>query len=82
MKLKTKKVLLTGADGFVGSHLVEGLLNLGCEVRCFVFYNSFNSWGWLDTLPPELREQLDVFPGNIRDPNGVYEARVMPESGV
>ncbi len=74
MKIKTKKVLLTGADGFIGSHLLEGLLNMGCEVRCFVFYNSFNSWGWLDTLPPELKEQLDVFSGDIRDPNGVYEA--------
>jgi len=74
MKIKSKKVLLTGADGFMGSHMLEGLLNQGCEVRCFVFYNSFNSWGWLDSLPADIREQLDVFSGDIRDPNGVYEA--------
>jgi NAD dependent epimerase/dehydratase len=74
MELKGKKVLVTGADGFIGSHLVEALVNQGCEVRAFVFYNSFNSWGWLDTLNPELLKQLDVFPGDIRDPNGVLTA--------
>lgn len=74
MDLKNKKVLVTGADGFIGSHLVEGLLAQGCDVRSFVFYNSFNSWGWLDTLPPETLKGLDVFAGDIRDPNGVAEA--------
>ena len=46
-----KKVLVTGADGFIGSHLVEELIKEGYEIRAFVFYNSFNTWGWLDTLP-------------------------------
>lgn len=74
MNLKSKKVLVTGADGFIGSHLVEALLAHGCNVRAFVYYNSFNSWGWLDTLPPEVARELDVFSGDIRDPNGVLEA--------
>ncbi len=74
MNLKSKKVLVTGADGFIGSHLVEALLGLGCDVRAFVYYNSFSSWGWLDTLPPDVIRDLDVFSGDIRDPNGVFEA--------
>lgn len=69
-----KKVLVTGADGFIGSHLVEELLNEGYDVRAFVYYNSFNSWGWLDTLPKEKLDQIEVFTGDIRDPNGVKEA--------
>ena len=76
MDLKGKKVLVTGADGFIGSHLVEALVRHGCDVRAFVFYNSFNSWGWLDTVSPELQKNLDVFAGDIRDPNGVREAMV------
>ena len=74
MDINGKKILVTGADGFIGSHLVEALLNRGCDVRAFVFYNSFNSWGWLDTLSPERQRKLDVFAGDIRDPNGVREA--------
>ncbi len=72
--MKDKKVLVTGADGFIGSHLVESLVKEGCRVRAFVFYNSFNSWGWLDSLSPALLKKIDVFPGDIRDPNGVRTA--------
>jgi len=74
MNLNGKKVLVTGADGFIGSHLVEALMAAGCDVRAFVFYNSFNSWGWLDTLPQSELRRLDVFAGDIRDPNGVLTA--------
>lgn len=69
-----KKVLVTGADGFIGSHLVEYLVRQGYDVRAFVLYNSFNSWGWLDTLPVDIRNSLDVFCGDIRDPYGVRTA--------
>lgn len=74
MNLAGKKVLVTGADGFIGSHLCEKLLNHGCDLRAFVYYNSSNSWGWLDTLPQEKIRGLDVFAGDIRDPNGVATA--------
>lgn len=74
MNLKNKKVLVTGADGFIGSHLVEELLGEGCDVRAFVYYNSFNNWGWLDTFPKDKLKNIDVFPGDIRDPNGVRKA--------
>jgi NAD dependent epimerase/dehydratase len=69
-----KKVLVTGADGFIGSHLVEHLLEEGYTVRAFVLYNSFNSYGWLDTLPKEKLKQIEIFSGDIRDPNGVRVA--------
>lgn len=69
-----KKVLVTGADGFIGSHLTESLLEKGYDVRAFAYYNSFNTWGWLDTLPKDKLKEIDVFTGDIRDPNGVRTA--------
>lgn len=74
MDLKGKKVLLTGADGFIGSHLAETLLEAGCEVTAFVYYNSFNSWGWLDSLEKDKLSKMKIFAGDIRDPNGVRTA--------
>jgi NAD dependent epimerase/dehydratase len=68
------KVLVTGADGFIGSHLTEALVRAGHSVRAFVQYNSFNSWGWLDRSPADVRDSLDVFAGDVRDPHGVIEA--------
>ena len=68
------KVLVTGADGFIGSHLTEELVRAGHEVKAFVYYNSFNSWGWLDSLPPEILKEIEIFSGDIRDPNGVRTA--------
>ncbi len=74
MQLNKCKILVTGADGFIGSHLVEELVRRGHDVRAFVLYNSFNSWGWLDQSDPEVKKSLDVFPGDIRDPYGVKQA--------
>lgn len=68
------KVLVTGADGFIGSHLTEELVKRGYEVKAFAFYNSFNTWGWLDTLPKEIMDHVEVFTGDVRDPNGVRTA--------
>ena len=68
------KILVTGADGFIGSHLVEKLIDEGYQVKAFVYYNSFNSWGWLDSLPQNKLDQLEIFSGDIRDPNGVRTA--------
>jgi len=68
------KILVTGADGFIGSHVVETLVKIGHEVRAFVLYNSFNSWGWLDDSDKSVRESIDVFAGDIRDPHGVDNA--------
>lgn len=69
-----KRVLVTGADGFIGSHLTEELVAKGYQVRAFVYYNSFNSWGWLDTLPKEVLSKIEIFSGDIRDSNGVRTA--------
>ncbi len=69
-----KKVLVTGADGFIGSHLTENLLEKGYEVKAFTLYNSFNTWGWLDSLAKEKLDQIEIFCGDVRDPNGVREA--------
>lgn len=69
-----KKVLVTGADGFIGSHLVEALLGEGYDVKAFVYYNSFNTWGWLDTLNKEKLGNIEIFMGDIRDSNRVREA--------
>ncbi len=74
MNLKNKKVLVTGADGFIGSHLVELLVREGADVRAFVYYNSFGSWGWLDQSPKDIKNNLDVFQGDIRDSYGVKKA--------
>jgi NAD dependent epimerase/dehydratase len=74
MNLKNKKVLVTGADGFIGSHLTEYLVKLGCEVTAFVMYNSFNSWGWLDEADEAVKKQIRVLSGDIRDPYGVRKA--------
>ena len=69
-----KKVVVTGADGFIGSHLTEALVRQGHIVKAFVQYNSFNSWGWLDHCAPDMRGQFEVFAGDVRDPNGVRQA--------
>lgn len=69
-----KKVLVTGADGFIGSHLTEALLEQGYDVKAFAYYNSFNTWGWLDTIDKNKLKEIEVFTGDIRDPNGVRTA--------
>ena len=70
----TKKILVTGADGFIGSHLTEALVRAGYDVKAFVLYNSFNSWGWLDQCKEDMKGKFEVFAGDIRDPHGVREA--------
>lgn len=69
-----QRILVTGADGFIGSHLVEDLLKKGYQVKAFVYYNSFNSWGWIDTFPKDIKDEIEIFTGDIRDPNGVKTA--------
>src|SRR5688572_12558959 len=71
---KFRKVLVTGADGFIGSHLVEALVRAGYAVKAFVLYNSFNSLGWLEVAPREVLDNVEVFAGDIRDPHGVKSA--------
>ena len=69
-----EKILVTGADGFIGSHLTEELVKKGYKVKAFVYYNSFNTWGWLDTFPKDILNEIEIFQGDVRDPNGVREA--------
>jgi NAD dependent epimerase/dehydratase len=69
-----RRIVVTGADGFIGSHLAETLVRAGEQVRAFVLYNSFNSWGWLDHSDADVRDALEVVAGDIRDPHGVHKA--------
>ena len=69
-----KKILVTGSVGFIGSHLTEEFVRAGYQVKAFVYYNSFNTWGWLDTLPSDVMKNVEIFQGDVRDPNGVKEA--------
>lgn len=69
-----RKILVTGSDGFIGSHLTEALVRAGYDVKAFVLYNSFNSWGWLDRCAEDVRGKFEVFAGDIRDPHGVRAA--------
>ena len=69
MLFMAEKILVTGADGFIGSHLTEGY-----DVKAFVYYNSFNTWGWLDSFPKDILSEIEIFQGDIRDPNGIREA--------
>lgn len=80
LHMADQRVLITGADGFIGSHLTEALVRQGYKVRAFVLYNSFNSWGWLDQCAADVKGRFEVFAGDIRDPHGVKEALkgVMP----
>lgn len=74
LHMADQRVLITGADGFIGSHLTEALVRQGYKVRAFVLYNSFNSWGWLDQCAADVKGRFEVFAGDIRDPHGVKEA--------
>lgn len=74
MDLKKARILVTGADGFIGSHLTETLVELGHDVKALVMYNSFNSWGWLEQASPLVRRDIEVIAGDIRDPNGIRQA--------
>lgn len=69
-----KKALVTGADGFIGSHLTQELVTRGYQVKAFAYYNSFGTYGWLDTLPEHIKEEIEIQSGDIRDPNGVRTA--------
>lgn len=72
--LNKKSVLITGSDGFIGSHLTEEMVKQGYKVKAFIYYNSFNNWGWLESLSKEILSEIEIFQGDIRDPNGVREA--------
>lgn len=67
VQLKSKKILVTGADGFIGSHLTERLVELGAKVTALVQYNSFNTWGWIDALDPNIKKEIEVYTGDIRE---------------
>jgi len=64
LELNGKKILITGADGFIGSHLIETLLKKSCHLKAFVYYNSFNSWGWLDNVSNEKLSEIEILEGN------------------
>ena len=72
--MSNSRILVTGADGFIGSHLTEALVRAGYDVRAFVLYNSFNSWGWLDRCSADVKGKFEVFSGDVRDSNGVRTA--------
>ena len=74
MNLTSKRILVTGADGFIGSHLTEELVRRGHDARALVLYNSFGSRGWLDRTPPELADAIEFVAGDVRDPNGMRRA--------
>ncbi len=74
MNLTNRKIFVTGADGFIGSHLTETLVRRNLDVKAFVQYNSFNSWGWLDSADPDIKNSLEVVAGDVRDPHGVKTA--------
>ena len=74
MNLLNKNILVTGAGGFIGSHLVEELVEKGCKVCAFVHYNSFNRWGWLDYIDKKIKDSIEVFAGDVRDPHGIKKA--------
>jgi NAD dependent epimerase/dehydratase len=74
MNFKNVKALVTGADGFMGSHLVEGLIEQGVKVKAFVYYNSFNKWGWIDSLEKNIQKEIEIFSGDIRDAYNVKKA--------
>lgn len=71
MNLKGKKVLVTGAEGFIGSHLTERLIELGADVTALVQYNSFNNWGWIDTFDKRVKDSINVVTGDVREYDGM-----------
>jgi NAD dependent epimerase/dehydratase len=76
MNLNNKNVIVTGADGFIGSHLVQALIKEGCKVKAFCYYNSFNSWGWLEEISKEELSSVEIIMGDLRDPNGIRKALI------
>lgn len=67
MQLKGKKILVTGAEGFIGSHLVEELIELGADITALVQYNSFNNWGWIDTFNKDIKKEINIYMGDVRE---------------